>query len=108
MATGGNHQTIPETLGSVGILSLAKLLSCYSALNPRTKIENQKVEKQGFLNNSPTPLEDCLEWQSLLSYFVSNLPRHRGGNIAVEKSLVEANLRPLVVDATQLHGGGKV
>jgi hypothetical protein len=55
MAAKENHLNTPEALGSAGILSLAKLLICYSALDKKSKIENQKVEKQGFLN-SPRPL----------------------------------------------------
>jgi hypothetical protein len=40
MAAEGNHLNMPEALGSAGILSLAKLLICYSALDK--KIENRK------------------------------------------------------------------
>jgi hypothetical protein len=42
MAAERSHPNTPEALGSVGILSLAKLLICYSALDKKSTIKNRK------------------------------------------------------------------
>jgi hypothetical protein len=42
MAAEGNHLNTPEALGSVGILSLAKLLISYSALDKKSTIKSRK------------------------------------------------------------------
>ena len=64
MAAERDHPSRPETSSSAGILSLVKLLICYSALDQKLKSKGLRVLPGAFRRKSCTS-----------GFFLSNTPR---------------------------------